>query len=85
MAFIFASNVYQFFKHYTIMLKQEYRCITVNKQNHIFSSSPENSSHCRQVNWFTFFDPETYQHVLPEGAHDYDYDDYDSMREKIQN
>ena len=26
------------------------------------------------------FDPETYQHVLPEGAHD--YDDYDSNYEK---
>ena len=26
------------------------------------------------------FDPETYQHVLPEGAHD--YDDYDSEYEK---
>ena len=26
------------------------------------------------------FDPSTYQHVLPEGAHD--YDDYDSKYEK---
>ena len=26
------------------------------------------------------FDPSTYQHILPEGAHD--YDDYDSKYEK---